>query len=80
MTRKFQENISQISLIYKNKVKAKERPKISHSRDAYRLFRDNWDDMTINLFEEFKILLLDNANKCMGIAKISQGGMTLNTC
>ena len=79
MTKKFKENISQISLIYKNKVRADDRPKIHTSRDAYRLFRENWDDLTINLFEEFKVLLVDNSNRCMGISKLSQGGMTSTT-
>ena len=76
MTKKFKQNISQISLIYKNKVKATDRPKVVSSQDAYQLFRENWDDMTINLYEEFKVLLVDNGNRCMGIAKLSQGGMT----
>ena len=50
--------ISKIELTYKRKVKARDRPKISCSKDAYKLFRDNWDDLTINLFEEFKIFKL----------------------
>lgn len=79
MTNKFQENISQISLVYKSKVKAKDRPKIVTSKDAYALFRKNWDNMTINLYEEFKVLLVDNGNRCMGIAKLSQGGLTSTT-
>lgn len=76
MTKSFQENISQISLVYKNKVKAIERPKVCQSSDAYRIFRENWNDLTINLFEEFKVLLLDNSNRCMGISTISKGGLT----
>lgn len=76
MTKKFKQNISQISLVYKDKVRASERPKIQTSRDAYKLFRDNWNDMTINLFEEFKVLLVDNSNRCMGISTLSKGGIT----
>lgn len=69
-------NISEIKLTYTRKVKAKDRPKISSSEDAHKLFRENWDDLTINLFEEFKILLLDRNNRCMGIVPISQGGVS----
>lgn len=69
-------NISEIKLTYTRKVKAKDRPKISSSSDAHNLFRENWDDLTINLFEEFKILLLDRNNRCMGIVPISQGGVS----
>src|SRR5690606_14404668 len=46
------------------------------SQDAYALFRENWNDLTINLMEEFKILLLDRNNHCMGIVPISKGGVS----
>lgn len=69
-------NISEIKLTYTRKVRANDRPKISSSEDAHKLFRENWDDLTINLFEEFKILLLDRNNRCMGIVPISQGGVS----
>ena len=48
--------ISEIELTYRRKVKASDCPKVSCSQDAYKLFRENWDDLTINLQEEFKIL------------------------
>lgn len=76
MTEKFKTNISEISLNYKRKVKASERPRVSCSKDAEKLFRENWNDLTINLYEEFKILLLDRNNSCMGIVPISQGGVS----
>jgi len=76
MTKKTPNQISEIKLTYKRKVKASERPKVSCSQDAYNLFRENWDDLTINLFEEFKILLLDTNGQCMGIVPISQGGVS----
>ncbi|WP_406684328.1 JAB domain-containing protein [Seonamhaeicola sp. MEBiC1930] len=68
--------ISEIELTYKRKVKACDRPKITCSRDAYKLFRENWDDLTINLQEEFKLMLLDRNNACMGIVPISKGGVS----
>ena len=76
MTEKLKYNISEISLTYKRKVKANDRPKVNSSKNAYALFRANWNDLTINLFEEFKILLLDRNNRCMGIVPISQGGVS----
>ena len=76
MIKDFHTNISQITLHYKRKVKANERPKVTSSQHVYKLFRENWDDMTINLYEEFKILLLDRNNRCMGIVPISQGGVS----
>jgi len=68
--------ISEIELTYRRKVKACDRPKVSCSKDAYILFRENWDDLTIDLMEEFKILLLDRNNQCMGIVPISKGGIS----
>lgn len=76
MTKKLLNQISEIKLTYTRKVKASERPKVSSSQDAYTLFRENWDDLTINLYEEFKILLLDTNGQCMGIVPISQGGVS----
>ena len=68
--------VSEIELIYRRKVKASERPKVASSHDAYELFRENWDDLKINLLEEFKVLLLDRNNHCMGIYTLSSGGVS----
>jgi len=75
MTKSTLNQISEIKLTYTRKVKADERPAVKSSQDAYNLFRQNWDDLTINLQEEFKILLLDTNGKCMGIVPISKGGI-----
>ncbi len=68
--------ISEIKLTYTRKVKASDRPKVNSSQEAYNLFRNNWDNMTINLQEEFKIMLLDRNNACIGIVPISIGGVS----
>lgn len=76
MTKRIPNQISEIKLTYMRRVKADERPKVSSSQDAYNLFRENWDELSINLCEEFKILLLDRNNACMGIVPISKGGVS----
>ena len=76
MTKINQYQISEIKLTYTHKVKVADRPRVTDSETAYQLFRANWDDMTINLCEEFKILLLDRNNACMGIVPISKGGVS----
>ena len=68
--------ISEVELVYRRKVRANDRPQISNSQDAYSLFRENWDDLTINLYEQFKVMLLDRNNRCMGISTISSGGVS----
>ena len=68
--------ISEVELVYRRKVKANDRPKVSCSQDAHALFRENWDDLTINLYEQFKVMLLDRNGRCMGISHVSSGGVS----
>ena len=68
--------IAEVELIYRSKVKASERPKITHSKDAYVIFKTNWDENKIELQEQFKVMLLNRANKVLGIYEVSTGGMT----
>ena len=68
--------VSEVQLIYKNKVKASDRIKISCSRDAYKVFMDSWDAETIDFLESFKILLMSRSNAVLGILEISKGGTT----
>lgn len=67
--------ISEVQLVYKRKVKAQDRPKVSKKEHAYALFKENWNDLTINLFEEFKVMLVDRNNRCMGISTVAMGGV-----
>ena len=66
--------VTEVHMIYQNKVKAAERPQIKNSQDAYEILKANWSDQ-IGLLEEFYILLLDRANRVMGRYLVSQGGM-----
>lgn len=68
--------VSEIELIYKSKIKASERPQIKSSKDAYRLVLDHWNPDTIEFFEQFKVLLLNQANRALGIYEISSGGIS----
>ena len=68
--------IAEVELMYKSKVKPSERPKISHSKDAYIIFKNSWDENKIELQEQFKVMLLNRANKVLGIYEVSTGGMT----
>lgn len=68
--------VSEIELIYKTKVKASERVQIKSSRDAYHLVLSNWDQGKIEFFEQFKILLLNQSYKVLGIYEISSGGIS----
>jgi DNA repair protein RadC len=69
-------NVSEVQLVYKNKVKASERKKITCSKDAYQTFIENWNPEIIEFVEEFKILLMNRSNSVLGILEISKGGIS----
>jgi DNA repair protein RadC len=71
-----QVTISEVQLIYKSRVKASDRKKISCSRDAYKIFMDSWNPDIIEFVEEFKILLMNRSNSVLGILDISKGGIS----
>ncbi|WP_276345605.1 JAB domain-containing protein [Daejeonella sp. JGW-45] len=66
--------VSEVQLTYKTTVKASERPQINTSEDAHRVLQSNWNYETIEFIEEFKIILLNRANRVLGIVPISVGG------
>jgi len=65
--------VSEVELRYRTEVKPGDRAQIKSSRDAYDLFFDSWNKNTIEFIEEFKVMLLNRANRVLGIATISQG-------
>jgi DNA repair protein RadC len=66
--------ICEISVNYSSKVKASNRPKIAGSRDVYELVLPLWDDLEYR--ESFAILLMNRANRALGIAQVSFGGLS----
>ena len=71
--------IAEIELIYKTKVKASARPQIKTSRDAAELLKKNWDENKIDFVEQFKVVFLNKANRVLGIHEQSTGGVTSTT-
>ena len=52
------------------------RVKITSVDVAYEILLSSWDMDTIELQEEFKILLLNRANEVLGLYPLSKGGIT----
>lgn len=50
------------------------KPKIESSHSAYEILLASWFAGTIELQEEFKVLLLNRANQVLGIYNLSKGG------
>jgi len=68
--------IAEVELIYRSKVKASDRPKITRSNDAYELFMKYWNENKLEFVEQFKVMLLNKANRVLGICEISTGGIS----
>jgi DNA repair protein RadC len=66
--------ISEVQLSYTPKFKRSELPTISEAGDAYKILLEHWDLNTINLIEQFYVLLLSRSNKLLGIYEVSKGG------
>jgi len=49
---------------------------VKSSKDSYKLFHSSWSKHTIELQEEFKVLLLNRSNKVLGIYPMSKGGVS----
>lgn len=68
--------VSEIDLVYRNKLKAADRLKIHDATTAYNLLMTLWDMNKIELVEQFYVMMLDRNNACMGISHISTGGVS----
>jgi len=68
--------VAEIQLTYRSNVKPSLRPKISGSRDAYNVLLENWDISKIEFIEQFKAMLLNRANRVLGIFEVSSGSST----
>jgi DNA repair protein RadC len=69
-------NVAEIEISYKNAVKPSQRAKITCSTDCYDILVQHWNKNTLDLFEDFYVLLLNNAHRVLGLAKIATGGAT----
>ena len=68
--------VAEVELVYKTSIKASERPKISSVKDCYELLKKLWNENSIEMQEEFKVLLLNRGNKVIGVYEVSAGGIT----
>lgn len=67
--------VTEITVRYKNPRKLSEMPQIKSSCELEEAFRPFFSDF-IEHHEEFYIMVLNRANRCLGVSKISQGGIS----
>ena len=68
--------VSEVELVYKSKVKPSERPQVKSSKESYNLLLQTWDQNRIEFVEQFKVILMNRANRVLGIYVLSTGGAT----
>jgi DNA repair protein RadC len=69
-------SVAEVELVYKSKVKPSERPLIKSSKECYDLLLQTWDENKIEFVEQFKVILMNRANRVLGIYEMSTGGVS----
>ncbi len=68
--------VTEVTLIYRTKIKPSQRPVVKSSNDAFQILMNNWDKDTIDFVEQFKVLYLNRGNGVLAIYELSRGGLT----
>ena len=68
------DQVAEITLSYRPNSRISEKPHIVSSLAANKILRANWDASKLEFIEEFKVILLNRANRVLGIVKASSGG------
>ena len=69
-------SLAEVKLSYKSKVPAETLPEVTSPEQAAGVLYQLWDDDYIEFKEQFVVLLLNNAKRCIGWSRISTGGTT----
>lgn len=69
--------IAEIQVSYKTN--NTEKTQLNNSQVSYNFLLSCWDKNTIELQEEFKVLLLNRHNKLLGVYTLSKGGTSQTT-
>ncbi|NOT74421.1 MAG: JAB domain-containing protein [Cyclobacteriaceae bacterium] len=68
--------VAEIQLSYKTNLLPSQMPQIERSKSAYDILLNSWDQNKLEFIEQFKVLLLNRANKVLGIFAVSSGCLT----
>ncbi|PZP51497.1 MAG: DNA repair protein [Pseudopedobacter saltans] len=68
--------VQEVSISYKNTIPSSQRPLVCGSLQVADLLRHLWNSDEMEVRESFKLLLLNNANRVLGIYHASEGGTT----
>ncbi|MEX2437982.1 MAG: JAB domain-containing protein [Candidatus Babeliales bacterium] len=68
--------LAEVKLKYKSAKKPSQCPIIKSPEEAAHYLRSIWDMESIELAEDFMVLLLNASKHCLGWARVSRGGLT----
>lgn len=66
---------AEIKILYKTKVKAADRPKLTGSYEAAQIFRPFFDDY-MEYKEAFHVAYLTRENRVLAVIRVSEGGLS----
>ncbi len=72
--RKTLHGVSEIEITYKPAIGSK--PEVTSSSDAYHILKEHYPEKQIALKEYFVVMYLNQANRVIGVQKLSVGGLT----
>ena len=72
--RKTLHGVSEIEITYKPAIGSK--PEVTSSSDAYEILKEYYPENQIALKEYFVVMYLNQANRVIGVQKLSIGGLT----
>jgi len=67
--------VAEIELVYRTNVTLSSRPEVTCVEEAYDLLLSTWDPGKLGFIEQFKVLLLNQAGRVLGIFELSSGGV-----
>ena len=68
------EGVSEIEISYKPAIGSK--PEVTSSSDAYFILKEYYPEDQIAMKEYFVVMYLNQANRVIGVQKLSEGGLT----
>ena len=70
----FNSSLAEVTISYSHKVLPSHMQRVTSSKDVYEFVSPNWPDLDYR--ESFAVLLINRANKVLGINWISRGGIS----
>ena len=68
--------VAEVELVYKSIPAISNQSPINSSQAAYDVLLSTWDMNKIELQEQFRVILLNRHNDCLGVCTIASGGIS----